>query len=103
MATLKLLWRGEMGLSEHFPVELVAHVGVLVVEESVGPGAAGVDALLRLLHERPVAAVHVVRQLARLVVTFAGGERFNSKKIQLEVGLERRVELGLHAFSSSYM
>ena len=75
------------GTVEHFPVELVAHVGVLVVEESVGPGAAGVDALLRLLHERPVAAVHVVRQLARLVVTFAGGERFNSKKNQLALWL----------------
>ena len=70
-------------------VELVAHVGVLVVEEAVGPGAPRVDALLRLLHERPVAAVHVVRQLARLVVTFAGGDRFNSKKkFSLRLGLK---------------
>ncbi len=49
-------------------VELVAHSGVLVVEEAVGAGAPGVDAGLGLLHERPVAAVDVVRQLADLVV-----------------------------------
>ena len=72
-------WAGDKGSRNLYhiilsiPVELVADGGVLVVEEAVGARAAGVDALLGLLHEGAVAAVHVVRQLAGLVVGFAAG------------------------------
>ena len=53
-----------------------------MVEEAVGARAAGVDALLGLLHEGAVAAVHVVRQLAGLVVGFAAG-RFDRRSLAL--------------------
>ena len=52
-------------------VELLAFVGVLVVENAVGSGTSGIDAFLRLLHKFTSSTVYAVGEDATLLVALA--------------------------------